>query len=129
MTVLFERGVTKPARIEADAVIEFFGPCEARFRLQHTRDFFGGPDDLLWSDVSTMSDASQPPFTSEQDLTRFNPFGVLVDVVQVYERVFYRKANAEWIRVVPFDPADQKNVENCSLFAVTCSEGAYGNAG
>lgn len=129
--ILFEGGKIEAVRIETDAVIEFEGPGEARFRLQHTKDFNGGPDDLLWSDVSLMSDASLPLIEKKEDLARFDPFGVLVDRVHGYRRVVYRRHSAEWIRVVPFDVADASNLEACAKFTVTCSgkpgRAFYGN--
>lgn len=132
MAILFVNGEVKATRIEGDSIIEFQGPCEARFRLQHTKDYNGEPDDLLWSDVSMMSDATLPLFESQDDLRRFNPFGVLVDTVPGYRRVVYRKARAEWLRVIPFDADDKANVEACAAFVVRCQKTrgmeTYGNA-
>jgi hypothetical protein len=94
-------------RISGDTRIRFRGSGRARFRQQHTGTYDGGPDSLMWCEVSAMSDArlADPRDALDSDgVTVIG--GALVDVVDGDTDVLYRRHSADFVRVVPLDAAD-----------------------
>lgn len=118
--VLFTSGISTPVRLKGGWIvpITFQGEGRARFRLQHTRDRNGQPDDLAWADVTRVSDGTQQPKAAinSGDST---VMGVLVDWIEGMSKVHYRRFRAEWLRVVPHDEADEEQVAQCAAFSVT----------
>lgn len=116
---LFAQGQSTPQRLPDAWIvpIRFNGEAKARFRLQHTADRNGEPDDLLWADVTRVSDAAQKPRDS------FNAgdhtiSGVLVDWIEGEMTVFYRRFKAKWLRVIPHDD-DEEALAQCRAFSAT----------
>lgn len=114
---LFHLGKSTPQPIPDAWIvpIRFDGVARARFRLQHTIDRNGAPDDLLWADVSAVSDARQRPadsMNSDRTIT-----GVLVDWIEGDVTVFYRRFKAAWLRVIPHDD-DEEAVALCEGYSV-----------
>jgi hypothetical protein len=93
-----------PHRISGNVRISFRGSGRARFRLQHTGTYDGGPDQLAWCEVSAMSNAALTDPRDEVDDRGFVN-DVLVDVVDGDHEVLYRRHSADWLRVVPLDAA------------------------
>jgi hypothetical protein len=120
LEALYTAGKPTPARLKGGWIlpISFTGEGRARFRLQHTRDRNGEPDDLAWADVTLVSDATRTPKAAINggDST---VSGVLVDWVEGEQKVFYRRYRAEWIRVVPHDEEDEEALKQCAAFSVT----------
>lgn len=118
LETIFTAGTPTPAKLRGGWIIpiHFEGQGRARFRLQHTRDRNGAPDDLAWADVTRVSDATQNPKAAinggDNTIT-----GVLVDWVEGPMKVFYRRYRAEWIRVVPHDE-DEEALKQCAAFSV-----------
>jgi hypothetical protein len=104
-------------KIAGDAVvISFRGQFPARFRLQHTRDLDGEPDDLGWCDVSLMSDAdiTDPHEAVGQD----SLVPVLLDRVDGDREVRYRRFKADWLRVLAGDD-DEDMCERCAQYTIS----------
>jgi len=119
LEALYSAGQSTPAKLKGGWIvpIRFEGEGRARFRLQHTRDRNGEPDDLAWADVTRISDGTQQPRAAinADDST---VMGVLVDWVEGDTKVFYRRFRADWIRVVPHDELDEEAVAQCGAFSV-----------
>lgn len=117
--ILFAGGVSTPSRLRGGWIvpIEFHGEGRARFRLQHTREHNGQPDDLAWADVTRISDGTQQP-KAAINAGDSTVGGVLVDWIEGPTKVYYRRFRAEWIRVVPHDEADEEAVAQCGAFSV-----------
>jgi hypothetical protein len=101
--------------IDGDAVISFRGNGSARFRIQHTRDDHGQPDEFGWCDCSAMSDASvDPPAAIEKD----GSVAVLVDTIDHDLNVRYRRFKADWLRVLPLDNEDEAACARCKDYTI-----------
>lgn len=116
---LYDKGTSTPQRLRGGWIVplKFSGPGRARFRLQHTSDRNGAPDDLGWSDVTLVSDASARPHAAINSDSTVS--GVLVDWVEGLLQVFYRRFRAEWLRVVPHQQDDEECLQSCAAFFVT----------
>lgn len=118
LEALYTAGRSTPVRLKGAWIvpITFEGDGRARFRLQHTRDRNGEPDDLAWVDVTRISDATRNPkdaLTGDSTVA-----GVLVDWVEGVTTVYYRRFHADWLRVVPHDWEDDNATELCGAFSV-----------
>lgn len=116
---LFANGEPQAQRLD-DAWLHkiiFSGEGRARFRLQHTADRHGQPDDLLWADVTSVCDARQRPRDSLNSGDH-TIAGVLVDWVEGEATVFYRRFRAKWLRVVPHDEGDNEALALCRAYTV-----------
>ena len=103
MDVLFDHGTVTPQRLHGKAArIAFNGRGQARFRLQHTRDLDGTPDQLSWCEVSALSNGRVDPARTIDPRSAMVR-GLLVDRVDGEAEVIYRRHIADWLRVVPFD--------------------------
>lgn len=93
-----------PIRIDGDVRIAFRGRGEARFRLQHTLDRDGRPDDFSWCDVSRICDGRIKPEDAIQrdpgEDQRSGHTTALVDFVNGDLDVVYRRYLASWLRVL-----------------------------
>lgn len=105
--------LNRPTKINGDVCIRFRGKGRARFRLQHA----GGndePEEILWCDVSAMSDRRVKPEEMVKD--HFVRRGVLVDVIEGETAIQYRRHAANWLRVVPLDETEE---QQCKRYSVT----------
>lgn len=107
--------VGEALRIDGDVVISFRGAGPARFRVQHTRDADGAPDDLAWCDCSMMSNADIEPKDAVED----GMVAVLVDAIDGDRDIRYRRFKADWLRVLAHDDEDETEREACARYAVT----------
>jgi hypothetical protein len=107
----------KPIRITGDVRVAFRGSGRARFRLQHTADRDGEPDELSWCDVSNLSNRDLADPADAIDANGFVS-GFLVDVVDGDLDVLYRRHAANWLRAVPLDEDDAANTEACTRYAI-----------
>jgi hypothetical protein len=111
----------QPHRITGDVCIAFRGSGRARFRLQHTRDQDGAPDDLRWCEVSQLSNgalANQADAIDGAQMVR----GVLVDFIKGDTEVLYRRHSADWLRVIPLDDEDADEIERCARYSITLKQ-------
>lgn len=118
-TQLFASGEPQAQRIPDAWIvpIRFSGQGRARFRLQHTADRHGQPDDLLWADVTSVCDARQRP-RDALNTGDHTIGGVLVDWIEGEAIVFYRRFRAKWLRVVPHDEGDDEALALCRAYTV-----------
>src|SRR3954447_2934996 len=96
-------------RIESSVRISFRGSGPARFRLQHTGDRAGRPDDLGWCDVSDIASLPNPNVTHGMIRT------VLVSAIRGDVDLDYHRYKADWLRVVP---QDEDEAEPCSRYTI-----------
>jgi hypothetical protein len=115
-----------PVHITGNVRIAFRGSGRARFRLQHTGSRDGQPDDLMWCEVSNLSNAALASPTDALDSDGVTVIGgVLVDVVDGDLEVLYRRHTADWLRVVPLDGAtgeiedDPDNFTACLKYEIS----------
>ncbi|WP_027584027.1 hypothetical protein [Bradyrhizobium sp. Ai1a-2] len=103
-------------RIEGDALISFRGSGPAQFRIQHTRDDGGQPDDLTWCDVSQIcnGDIADPRTAVGKD----SMVPLLVDTIDGDRDIRYRRYKADWLRVLPLDDDDEEMRERCARYAI-----------
>ena len=105
-----------PIRLRGDVQLSFRGRGAARFRIQHTRDRYGKPDEFGWCDVSAMSNGKIGR-ESAVDLKECRVHGLIVDYVNGNQDVAYRHYSAAWLRVIPFDD-EPTTLEQCARYAV-----------
>lgn len=102
--------------ISGDMLISFRGSGEARFRMQHTGDQDGEPDQLSWCDVSMMSNGLiEPHHAIGRDFT----VHVLVDQIDGDRDVRYRRYRADWLRIIPFEEEDEEARRRCKAYTIT----------
>jgi hypothetical protein len=90
--------------IRGSGVVVFRGRGPARFRLQHTNDRNGGPDELFWTDVTGVSD---PGSSLEREISADGFVRrLLVERIDGPARIPYRRHGADWLRAVPFDESE-----------------------
>lgn len=104
-------------RLSGDVVISFCGTGEARFRVQHTRDRFGKPDELGWCDVSALSDSRLNQFAA-YDKGEHLVRGLFVDVIKGDREAIYRHYKAAWLRVIPAED-DAATRKQCAAYAIS----------
>ena len=118
MDVLFDHGTVTPRLLSGRAArIIFRGQGAARFRLQHTRDLHGVPDELSWCEVSSLSNGRVDPVPI--DRINGSVRSVLIDHVDGDMEVIYRRHIADWLRVVPFDSNDEPIEQDCAGYVVS----------
>jgi len=120
MNVLFDRGTVTPQPVPGKAArIVFRGQGAARFRLQHTRDLDGVPDELSWCEVSNLSNGRVvDPVTLVDKVAGTVRGGFLVDQVEGDAEVIYRRHIADWLRVLPFEDSDEASEQDCAGYVV-----------
>jgi hypothetical protein len=101
--------------IDGDGVISFRGCGSARFRIQHTRDDHGQPDELSWCDCSAMSDASIEP---QAAINKDGGVALLVDAIDGDRDIRYRRFKGDWLRVLPSDDEDEDACKRCEAYAI-----------
>jgi hypothetical protein len=120
MDVLFDHGTVTPQPVSGKAVrIVFRGEGLARFRLQHTRDVNGAPDDLCWCEVSNLSNGRADPEKLHDKVNGTIRGGLLVDQIEGDVDVIYRRHIADWLRVIPLEEPDQKSEQDAIPYVVT----------
>jgi len=120
MDVLYDHGTITPQPVKAGtARIVFRGEGAARFRLQHTRDLDGVPDDLSWCDVSNLSNGRVDPTNLYDRVNGTVRGGFLVDHVEGDAEVIYRRHIADWIRVLPFEAQEDPTERECVPYVVS----------
>ena len=121
MNVLFDHGTVTPQPVTGKAArIVFRGQGAARFKLQHTRDLDGTPDDLSWCDVSNLSNGRVvDPVNLVDKVAGTVRGGFLVDQVEGDAEVIYRRHIADWIRVLPFEDNDKASEQDCVDYVVS----------
>jgi hypothetical protein len=118
--VLFDHGTVTPQPVTGKAArIVFRGDKAARFRLQHTNDRHGEPDDLCWCDVSNLSNGRADPEKLVDKVAGTVRGGFLVDRVEGELEVLYRRHIADWVRVVPFEDKDEATEQECAAYVVS----------
>jgi hypothetical protein len=120
MDVLFDHGKVTPQPVTGKAArIIFRGQGLARFRLQHTRDVNGKPDDLCWCEVSNLSNGRADPEKLVDKVNGTVRGGLLVDQIEGDVDVVYRRHIADWLRIVPLEEPDEKSEQQCIPYVVT----------
>lgn len=120
MNVLFDHGSVTPQPVTGKAVrITFRGEGAARFRLQHTRDLDGVPDDLSWCEVSNLSNGRVDPVDLVDKVAGTVRGGFLVDRVEGNTEVIYRRHIADWLRVLPFEAQETASEHDCTPYVVS----------
>lgn len=120
MDVLFDHGTITPRPVTGrSARIVFRGEGVARFRLQHTRDLHGVPDDLCWCEVSNLSNGRVDPEKLVDAVANTVRGGFLIDRVEGEAEVIYRRHIADWLRVVPFEEVDEASEQDCDGYIVS----------
>jgi hypothetical protein len=119
--VLFDHGTVTPQPVPGKtARIVFRGEGAARFRLQHTRDLDGTPDELSWCDVSNLSNGrAADPVALVDKVAGTVRGGFLVDQVHGDAEVLYRKHIADWLRVLPFEDPNEESETQCLPYVVS----------
>jgi len=110
----FRLGV--PVKLHGDVVVSFRGHGDARFRVQHTRDHHGKPDEFGWCDVSAIYNGAidrEAAIDRQEHVVR----GLFVDWINGDKDVAYRHYSAAWLRVIPFDD-DTATLKQCARYAV-----------
>jgi len=105
-----------PVRLNGDVMLSFRGSGEARFRVQHTRDRHGKPDEFGWADITAIYDRSidrERAIDRKEQVVR----GMFVDWIKGDQDVSYRHYSAAWLRVIPFDD-DDATYKQCRRYAV-----------
>jgi len=105
-----------PVKLKGDVKISFRGQGEARFRVQHTRDHHGKPDEFGWADVTAIHNAAidrERAIDRKEHVVR----GMFVDWINGNRDVAYRHYSAAWLRVIPFDD-DAASYRQCSRYSV-----------
>jgi hypothetical protein len=120
MHVLFDHGTVTPQPVTGKAArIVFRGEGSARFRLQHTYDRGGVPDDLCWCEVSNLSNGRHDPDKLVDKVAGTVRGGFLVDKVEGEAEFLYRRHIADWLRVVPFEDEDEASEQECGGYVVS----------
>jgi hypothetical protein len=120
MDVLFDHGKVTPRPVSGKAVrIVFRGEGAARFRLQHTRDLGGSPDDLCWCEVSNLSNGRVDPEKLIDKVNGTIRGGLLVDQIEGDVDVVYRRHIADWLRVLPLEELDENSEQECIPYVVS----------
>jgi len=119
--VLFDHGTVTPQPIPGKAArIIFRGEGPARFKLQHTRDLDGTPDDLSWCDVSNLSNGrAADPVALVDKVAGTVRGGFLVDKIEGDAEVIYRRHIADWLRVLPFEAPEEESESTCLPYIVS----------
>jgi hypothetical protein len=118
--ILFDHGTIIPQPVTGRAArIVFRGEGAARFRLQHTRDLDGMPDELSWCDVSNLSNGRVDPVNLHDKVNGTVLGGFLVDHVEGDVEVVYRRHIADWLRVLPFEARDDATEQDCIPYVVS----------
>ena len=106
----------KPIRLSGDVTLSFRGQGKARFRVQHTGDLNGQPDEVAWCDVSLVSNGLVPREVAI-DLSECCVRGMFIEQVNGNQDALYRWHSAGWLRVLPYDD-DVATRKSCERYAV-----------
>lgn len=112
-----------PVAINSDVMIQFRGEGMARFRVQHARDAGGMPDDLSWCDVTAISNRNVSPqnvvLKDEAEEKGATVRGWLVEVINGNYDAVYRRHRANWLRVLPLEDDNEKELEQCLAYTIS----------
>jgi hypothetical protein len=112
-----------PVAIRGDVVIQFRGQGLARFRVQHARDEGGAPDELSWCDVTAISNRNVSPddvvLVDHKEERGATVRGWLVEVINGDYDATYRRHSADWIRILPLEDDNEKELEACLAYSIS----------